>query len=75
MTRRLAAVLLALFATNIRAADFSAERRQMLEEIKQLTAATGAETGRRTLDPRVLDAMGRVAARGVRAAETSRLCL
>ncbi len=61
MTRRLAAALLALFATNIKAADFSAERRLMLEEIKQLTAATAAETGRRALDPRVLDAMGRVA--------------
>ena len=53
-------VLLAMFATDMEAADFATERRQMLEEIKQLTAATAAETGRRTLDPRVLDAMGRV---------------
>ena len=54
-------VLLALFATDVKAADFAAERRQMLEEIQQLTAATAAETGRSTLDPRVLDAMGKVA--------------
>ena len=53
-------VVLALFATDMKAADFATERRQMLEEIKQLTAATAAETGRRTLDPRILDAMGRV---------------
>jgi len=53
-------VLLALFATDIKAADFATERRQMLEEIKQLAAATAAETGRSTLDPRVLDAMGKV---------------
>ena len=53
-------VVLALFATDMKAADFATERRQMLEEIKQLTAATAAETGRSTLDPRVLDAMGRV---------------
>ena len=56
----LAMLLLALLATDIKAADFSKERRQMVEEIKQLTADTAAETGLRTLDPRVLDAMGRV---------------
>ena len=60
MVRQLSTVLLALSATDIRAADFATERRQMLEEIKQLTAATAADTGRRTLDPRVVDAMGRV---------------
>ena len=58
--RHHATVLLALFATDIRAADFVTERREMLEEIKKLTVATGAETGRTTLEPRVLDAMGRV---------------
>ena len=52
--------VLALFATDIRAADFSAERRQMLEDIRELTAATGSETGRTKLDPRVLDAMGKI---------------
>ena len=60
MVRDFATVLLALFATDIRAADFVTERREMLEEIKKLTVATGAETGRTTLEPRVLDAMGRV---------------
>jgi protein-L-isoaspartate(D-aspartate) O-methyltransferase len=54
-------VLLALFATEaLEAADFATERQQMLEEIRQLTAATAVETGRTTLDPRVLDVMGRV---------------
>ena len=53
-------VLLALFATDVKASDFAAERRQMLEELQQLTVATAAETGRSTLDPRVLDAMGKV---------------
>ena len=60
MVRQLSTVLLALSAADIRAADFATERRQMLEEIKQLTAATAADTGRRALDPRVLDVMGRV---------------
>lgn len=56
----LAMVLQALFAIDIKAADFASERRQMVDEIRQLTSATAAETGLRTLDPRVLDAMGRV---------------
>ena len=56
----LAMVLQALFATDTKGADFASERRQMLEEIRQLTAATAADTGRGTLDPRLLDAMGRV---------------
>jgi protein-L-isoaspartate(D-aspartate) O-methyltransferase len=57
----LVAVLPALlFAADVRAADFSAERRKMLEEIKQLTAGTAAETGRNALDPRVLNAMARI---------------
>jgi protein-L-isoaspartate(D-aspartate) O-methyltransferase len=60
MAPKLAAMLLALFATDIKAADFANERRQMVEEIKQVTAATAAETGRAALDPRVLNAMGRV---------------
>ncbi len=60
LARTLATVLLALLATDIKAADFATERRQMLEDIRQLTAQTAAETGRTTLDPRVLDAMGRV---------------
>jgi protein-L-isoaspartate(D-aspartate) O-methyltransferase len=61
MVGRLVAVLLALlFAADISAADFSAERRKMLEEITQLTAATAAETGRKTLDPRILDAMAKI---------------
>jgi len=60
MARRLATVLLALFATDIKADDFATERRQMLEEIRQLTVATAAETGRASLDARVLDAMASV---------------
>jgi len=34
-----------------------AERRAMIDDIKRLALAAGAETGRPTLDPRVLDAM------------------
>jgi hypothetical protein len=41
----LAMLLLALFATDIKAADFAAERCQMVDEIKQLTADSAAETG------------------------------
>lgn len=40
--------------------SFAAERARLVEEVKALTVDTGAETGRRTLDPRVLDAMGKV---------------
>ena len=53
-------VVLALFATDMKAADFATERRQMLDEIQQLTAATAAQTGRTMLDQRVLDAMGKI---------------
>ena len=68
-------VLLAMFATGMEAADFATERRQMLEEIKQLTAATAAETGRRTLGSARPRCDGKGAAGGVRAAEASWLCL
>jgi protein-L-isoaspartate(D-aspartate) O-methyltransferase len=42
------------------AADLVTERQEMLAQIRQLTAETGAETGRTALDPGVLEAMENV---------------
>jgi protein-L-isoaspartate(D-aspartate) O-methyltransferase len=42
------------------AQDFAAARRGMLAAIEQLTEETARETGRPTLDPRVLAALGKV---------------
>ena len=40
--------------------DHAAERRQMVDEIERLSRLVAGETGRAGLDPRVLEAMGKV---------------
>jgi protein-L-isoaspartate(D-aspartate) O-methyltransferase len=63
MLFRLAPALLLLgLSCFARAADdpFSAERAKLVEEVAALAAYTGDETGRETLDARVLDTLGTV---------------
>ncbi len=52
--------LAALIGSASAAEDFAAERRQMVEEIKDMAASNAQETGIEALDPRVLKAMGEV---------------
>lgn len=58
--RRVLAALLASFAlatTAFADTDFAAERRQMVEDIREMTASVASETGIAALSPRVLAAM------------------
>ena len=62
MTRVLATTLalVILAAIALAAEDFATERRLMVEETETLAASTAAETGRTSLDLRVLEAMAKV---------------